>query len=61
MSVKRCKLTLPASTDRIRKARAKLKEMPQERQIEIMVKAGVMTVQQAERAKKKLGEARVTK
>jgi hypothetical protein len=35
--------------------------MSPERQIELMVKAGVMTAQQAERAKKKLGEAKVIK
>jgi hypothetical protein len=61
MSVKHCKLTLPASTERIRKARAKLKQMSPERQIELIVAAGAMTAKQAERARKKLGEAKVIK
>jgi hypothetical protein len=35
---------------------AKFKKMPKERRIDLMVKAGVMTVEQAERAKKALAE-----
>jgi NADH:ubiquinone oxidoreductase subunit B-like Fe-S oxidoreductase len=35
--------------------------MPRERQIDLMVAAGVMTEKQAVRAKKKLGEAKVVK
>jgi hypothetical protein len=61
MSVKRYKLTLPASSQRIRKAKAKLKQMPKVRQIELMVAAGVMTEEQAVRAMKKLGEPKVVK
>ena len=61
MSAKRYNLTLPASSQKIRKARAKLKQMPKERQIEIMVAAGVMTEEQAARAKKTLGEAKLAK
>jgi hypothetical protein len=57
MSVKRYRLALPASTERIRQARATLKKMSQEEQIDLMVNAGVMTVQQVEQAKMKLGEA----
>ncbi|MGP0068721.1 MAG: hypothetical protein ACLQGP_34610 [Isosphaeraceae bacterium] len=61
MSAKRYKLTLPASSQKIRKAKAKLKQMPKERQIDIMVAAGGMTEKQAARAKKTLGEAKVVK
>jgi hypothetical protein len=56
MSVKRYKLALPSSTQRIRKAKMSLKAMPKSKHIDLMVKAGVMTENQAEKAKKKLGE-----
>jgi hypothetical protein len=56
MSVKRYKLVLPSSSQRIRKARKSLKEMPKAKRIDLMVKAGVMTKKQAEQAKKKLAE-----
>ncbi len=61
MSAKRYKVTLPASSEKIRQARAKLKRMPKERQIDLMVAAGVMTEKQAARAKKTLREAKVVK
>ncbi len=43
MSVKRYKLALPSSSQKIRKAKAKLKKMPRLRKIELMVEAGAMT------------------
>jgi hypothetical protein len=61
MSVKRCELTFPSSTERIREAMAKFKKMPKEKRIDLMVKAGVMTVKQAERAKKALAEGKAIK
>ncbi len=61
MSAKRYKLALPASTERIRQARIYLEKMSQEEQIDLMVKAKVMTIEQAARAKKKLAEAKVIK
>ncbi len=57
MSVKRYKLALPTSSQRIRKAKIKLKQMTKLRKIELMVEAGSMTRSQAERAKKKLAES----
>ena len=56
MSVKRYKLALSTSRQRIRKARKFLRAMPRLKQIELMVKAGVMTEEQAEQARKKLAE-----
>ena len=56
MSVKRYKPALPTSSQRIRKAKTKLKQMTKLRKIELMVEAGAMTRSQAERAKKKLAE-----
>jgi len=56
MSVKRCKMALPSSSQRIRKAKKSLKTMSKAKQIDLMVKARVMTRKQAERAKKKLAE-----
>lgn len=56
MSVKRYKLALPTSTQKIRKAKATLKEMTKLKRIDLMVKAGSMTEKQAERARKKLAE-----
>ncbi len=61
MSVKHYKLTLPASSQKIRKAKDKLKKMPKERQIELMVAAGVMSEEQAVRAQKTLRDAKVVK
>ena len=43
MSVKRYKLALPTSSQRIRKAKTKLKQMTKLRKIELMVEAGAMT------------------
>ena len=57
MSVKRYKLALPSSSQRIRKAKEALKAMPKAKRIDLMVEAGVMTKTQAERAKEKLNEA----
>jgi hypothetical protein len=59
MSVKRYKLALPSSSQRIRKAKESLREMPRLKQIELMVKAGAMTEIQAEKARKKLGEVKI--
>jgi len=54
MSVKRYKLALPSSTQRIRKAKETLRAMPKLKRIELMVKAGAMTAEQAETARQKL-------
>ncbi len=54
--MKRDKLALPSLTQRIQKAKKSLEAMPKSKQIDLMVKAGVMTEKQAEKAKKKLGE-----
>jgi hypothetical protein len=56
MSAKRYKLAELTSRQRIRRAMIKFKQMSKERRIELMVEAGVMTEEQAERAKKKLAE-----
>ena len=56
MSAKRYKLEVSSSTLRIRKARKFLKKLPKVKRIDLMVKAGVMTEEQADRAKKKLAE-----
>ena len=56
MCAKRYKLVLPSSSQQIRKAKKTLRAMPKETQIDLMVKAGSMTQQQGERAKKKLAE-----
>jgi NADH:ubiquinone oxidoreductase subunit B-like Fe-S oxidoreductase len=61
MSAKHSRLTLPSSSQKIRKAKARLKQMPKERQIDLMVAAGVMTEKQATRAKKNLSQAKVIK
>jgi hypothetical protein len=55
MCAKRYK-PVPSSAQRIRKARKLIREMPKADQIDLMVEAGVMTQEQAERAKKKLAE-----
>ena len=59
MSVKRYKLALPTSSQKIRKAKTTLKQMTKLRKIELMVEAGAMTERQAERAKKKLAETKI--
>ncbi len=56
MSVKRYKLAIPSSSQRIRKARKLLHTMSKSDQIDLMVKAGSMTEEQADQAKKKLAE-----
>ncbi len=56
MSVKRSKLAVPSSVWRIRKARERLRGMSDLEGIELMVKAGVMTREQADRAKQRLAE-----
>jgi hypothetical protein len=56
MSVKRYKLALPSSSQKIRKAKKSLEAMPKAKRIDLMVKAGVMTKKQSEQAKKKLAE-----
>ncbi len=53
MPVKRYKLALPTSSQKIRKAKATLKR------IDLMVKAGSMTEKQAEKTRKKLAETSV--
>lgn len=57
MSVKRYKLVQSASSQKIRKAKQALKGMSKLQQIQLMVKAGALTEDQASRAKKKLAEA----
>jgi hypothetical protein len=56
MCAKRYKVVLPSSSQRIRRAKQTLREMSKLDRIDLMVKAGSMTQQQAEKAKKKLGE-----
>ena len=56
MSVRRYKLALPSSSQRIRKAMKSFKAMSKGERIDLMVKAGVMTEKQADQAKKKLAE-----
>jgi biotin synthase-like enzyme len=58
MSAKNYKLSLPASTENISKARKAFKEMSKVQKIELMVSAGVMTREQAERAKQKAFETK---
>jgi hypothetical protein len=57
MSVKRYKLAMPASSQRIKKAKKTLKEMPKLKKIDLIVASGGMTEKQAEKAKKKLMNA----
>lgn len=59
MSAKRYKLVLPSSSLRIRKAKKTLQEMSKGKRIDLMVKAGAMTQQQADKAKKRLAEVGV--
>lgn len=56
MSIKRSKLALSESTLRIRRAMKNLENMPKAKRIDLMVKAGVMTPEQAARAKETLAE-----
>jgi hypothetical protein len=61
MSARHYKLMLPASSQKIRQAKANLKNMSPERQIELMVAAGVMNVKQAAKAKKSVLAGKVVK
>jgi len=56
MSAKRSEFPVPLSVWKIRKAKKMLEEMSDLEGIEVMVKAGVMTREQAERAKQRLAE-----
>ncbi len=56
MSVKRYKLARSSSSKKIRKATKILQGMSTLQQIELMVKAGTITLNQADRARKKLEE-----
>jgi hypothetical protein len=56
MSAKHYKLAMPASSEKISKAKKALKAMPKLRKIDLMVKACVMTSEQAERAKQEVHE-----
>lgn len=56
MSAKRSKLAVPSSVWRIRKAKKMLREMSDLERIEVAVEAGVMTREQADRAKQRLAE-----
>jgi hypothetical protein len=56
MSAKQYKLAMPSSSQRIRKAKKTLREMSKLDRIDLMVKAGSMSQQQADKAKKKLAE-----
>lgn len=56
MSPKRSKMPLSCSVRRIRKGHKHLRAMSQSDRIDLMVAAGVMTSQQADRANGKLAE-----
>lgn len=56
MSVKRYKLELSSSSQRIRRARKAFREMSKQERIDLMVRAGSMTPEQGEKAKQKLAE-----
>ncbi|MBX9677585.1 MAG: hypothetical protein K2X38_02395 [Gemmataceae bacterium] len=58
MSADRSKIQLPYSSEVIRKAKKALHKMPKTMKIDLMVEAGVMTVQQAVKAKRKLTETK---
>ena len=57
MSVKRCKLVLPTSSQKIREAKVQFKRMSKAKKLDLMVSSGAMTKAQAARALKKLGVA----
>lgn len=61
MSKKVSKRLESASSRRIRIAVKELHRMPKEKRIDLMVKAKVMTPEQAERAKKKWAELQAAK
>lgn len=54
MSAKRSKVPLTASSRRIRQAKKALQTTSHQVRIDLMVQAGVMTKQQADKAKSKL-------
>ena len=56
MCAKRYNLVLPSSSQRIRNARKSLRKMSKVERIDLIVAAGSMTEQQAEKAKKKVAE-----
>jgi ribosomal protein S20 len=56
MSKKQSKITMSASSRKIRRAVVNLQHMPREKRIDLMVEAGVMTSDQAARAKRNLAE-----
>jgi len=56
MSVKRSEFPVSESVWRIRKARKMLERMSKQERIELAVEAGVMTREQADRAKQRLAE-----
>ncbi|QEH35050.1 hypothetical protein OJF2_35950 [Aquisphaera giovannonii] len=56
MSAKHSEVALPASSERIREAKAALKRIPKERKLELMVEAGAITPEQADRARKRLAD-----
>lgn len=58
MSAKRSEIILPSSSRQIREIRRAFQAMPKEKRIDLMVEAGVPTLTQAERAKKKPAELR---
>jgi len=59
MSAKRSKVPVPSSVWRISRARKMLREMSDLERIEVAVKVGVMTRQQADKAKRRLAEIEV--
>ena len=60
MSAKRSKLALSTSSRRIHQAKKALQTTSHEVRIDLMVQAGVMTKQQADKAKAKLAAAGVS-
>ncbi len=61
MSKKRSKMPRSASSEIIRKALRNLQEMPEERHIDLLVKSKLITLEQAEQAKKKWAEIQAAK
>jgi hypothetical protein len=57
--MQRYKLAMPASSQKIKKAKMTLKAMPKLKRIDLLVASGGMTEKQAEKAKKKLMKASV--
>lgn len=61
MSVKRSEFPVSTSVWRIRKAKRMLDRMSDLERLEVMVKAGVMTPEQAAKAKRRLAEIEAEK